>query len=180
MMGKISIYCILLSLVLLLFNCNRDRSCDDDLSLQQSDYTGSDLKLNGYFFKYDSINDNFKEIYFLYQNGVVLSSQLDGFDASNPDNIDVEFFNQALKSKAAYGLFEVSGDIIQIERWYPSLRGCFRTIYETGRIVNDTTFKITRLEYRKNGSVKSVEQPDYIIHFRPLPEKPDSTNEYIQ
>ena len=174
---------ILIMFLLVFVNCKKDKLCkDDELSLQRIDYVGTQLRIDGYYYEdlSESPEQKYTSVLFLYQDGIYLGSSGYDINAAILGEMNIEQINSALKSKAAWGIFQINGNIIEIEHWTPSMQGCFNTLYEKGEIKSDTTFIITKREYRENGSASKTETPNSTFYFRPLDAKPDSTNTFIK
>jgi len=124
----------------------------------------------------------FANIIYLYRNGVYLTSDAEDLDNARSGNIDVFQPNEIMQgSKTIWGVFQIVGDSIEIEHWEPFQFGCeSATTYERGIIVSDTMFTITSIESLKNGESKSFEEVNNDFTFRPLEQKPDSTNQVIE
>jgi hypothetical protein len=63
---------------------------DDEFALKRVNYTGNQLKTNGYYYKYADRNRTF--IYFLYRNGIILCAP-NIFSTQNLDEIEKEMVN---------------------------------------------------------------------------------------
>jgi len=174
----------LIFLIVILFsNCEKNDLCkDDELSIARTNHTDS-LKIDGYYF--GDVNSNssmpFANIYYLYTNGLFFTSEASDLDKAKAGTITVDVENNVGKQiKGLWGLFRVSNNTIEIERWRSRPNGCETIIYERGEILNDTTFVIRVREHRTNGEVKLTEIPNSTFSFRPLAEKPDSTNNFVK
>jgi len=153
---------------------------DMNLSFERRDYTGIELKLNGYYYSDSKANGNSFLIY-LYRNGVYYNAKsILTEDAKNgiiPESI-IE--KPIANSRASSGAFRVTGAGIEIEGWLPTL-SCSRTVSYKGDILNDSTFRVTRIEYmKKNGKVDRVETPNTVCHFHAADRKPDSTINFVK
>lgn len=174
---------LLMALIMSLTNCKEDEMCDDKLKMQRIDYTGNQLRIDGYYFgdANPSSSMPFANIYYLYRNGIFFTSEAADLDKAQEGTISVDVENSfGKKIKGAWGVFQVSNSMIEIERWQSAINGCETTVYEQGEILNDSTFVITHREFRKNGKATKTVEPNSEFHFRPLPQKPDSTNSFIQ
>ena len=175
---------LLLIFLSLLTNCKKNIHCnDDELTLERMNYTGNQLNIDGYYYGDADSNNSmpFANIYYLYRNGVFFTSEASDLDKAEAGTITVDFENFFGKTvKGAWGVFQINGNNIEIERWRSRTNGCEITIYERGDILNDSTFVINKREYRNNGKAEKVETPNSIFYFRSLTEKPDSTNNYIK
>ncbi|MCA1763810.1 MAG: hypothetical protein ABR574_11405 [Cryomorphaceae bacterium] len=169
--------------MLLMSSCEKSGLCEDDeLSLEREDYNGSTLNLDGYYYGDVSQNSTppLVTVYYLYHNGVFYTSDASDLNEAESGNIVVDVENELGKQiKSAWGVFQVEGSTIEIDRWQASTTGCETTIYEKGEILNDSTFVLTRREFRDDGKVTTVQDINATFKFVPLPEKPDSTNSFI-
>lgn len=169
--------------ILLYTSCEKTGICkDDDLSLSKVNYNSTALRIDGYYF--GDVNSNsstpFANIYYLYRNGVFFTSEADDLDIATAGTISVDVENSFGKQvKALWGLFQINGNLIEIERWRSRTNGCETTIYEKGDILNDSTFVLTRREHRTNGETRQVDAINSVFKFRPLDQKPDSTNSFV-
>ena len=80
------------------------------------------------------------------------------------------------KNKSSWGLFEVIGQQIKFERWYPSSGGPLPVFVRRGKIINDTTFIITET-YKSDGTERNIVNESY--HFRKFSNKPSNNNPFI-
>ncbi len=174
---------LFLMAVFLFSSCEKFGLCEDDeLSLERVDYTGNQLRIDGYYF--GDVNPNstkpFANIYYFYENGVFFTSEAANLDQAESGTIVVDIENTfGKKIKGAWGVFQINGSLIEIERWQSRMSGCETSLYERGNILNDSTFVLTRREARENGKAVVVKDINSIFKFRPLPEKPDSSNSFI-
>lgn len=169
--------------VFLLSGCGKSGLCEDDeLSLARVDYTGNQLRIDGYYYGNQTENSTppLVDIYYLYRNGVFYTSDASELEQAENGTILVDVENTfSKKIKGAWGVFQINGNLIEIERWQTEISGCESTIYERGNVLNDTTFVLTRREFRDKGKAGKVEEINSTFKFRPLPEKPDSSNSFI-
>ena len=155
---------------------------DDKLSIDK-EYNDSDkLRLNGYYyFKYGEDENTRLVIYFFYKNGVLfhagapLATEVEENENSLKDS---SFYGGTMKSKARWGIYNISGDTIAFERWYPST-GSLPAYVRSGKILNDTTFVITESYRMRFGRKWEYDQEYRVYHFREFKHKPDSTNPFI-
>lgn len=85
--------------------------------------------------------------------------------------------NIVRKFKDYWGIFNIKNDSIVFERWYPSSGGPFPAYLRSGKILNDTTFVITKSFRSKIGNEE--QQLNETYHFRKFSPKPDSTNIFV-
>jgi len=158
---------VFISTVLLFISCKS--IFDEKLTLPRRDYTGNELRIDGYY--HVSRQENHSAVYFLYRNGIVL------FVGGYSDRFEEKMVNFKSKSKSDWGVFIVDGNIIQYEKWVGSsnIRACISKY--TGHIVNDTTIRFTEYYYSETKNTFSI---DEIWHFKQFANKPDSTNKFIK
>lgn len=172
---------LLLVIVILLGSCKKNKFVkDDELSIQRTNYTGNQLRINGYY--YQLIDGALYGVYCFYANGVIQHlgdgyklSELAGFEQL----ITTKDFNDKSKAvKYFWGVFKIEGNSIQFERWYPS-EPPYKAYVRSGTILNDSTFKITE-SYRMQGGQKTeVTSLNETYHFKKFSPKPDSTNAFV-
>ena len=166
------ILCILLSA-----SCvRRDESKDFPLTLEKIDYTGKELKTDGYYYRnFNSGSEPFIGTCFFYRNGIFLNGTV--FSVYDTIEKEENFRNGfyvtivASKYKDLWGVFQIDGNQIKYEHWIPTEGGFYRTTSQKGTILNDTTFIINF----DNG----LEVTDWTYHFKQFSPKPDSTNRFI-
>lgn len=173
---------LLLISMLMLFNSNCENLSfkkDDELSLKRVDYTGNQLRIDGYYYLIN-YNDPQKNmgVFIFFRNGVLtyLGGGFLSFNELENYIINKDFIDKKKDVKYFWGVFQVKNDIIKFERWYPS-EGAKEAYVREGKILNDTTFHITK-SYRSNGTELSDENETY--HFRKFSPKPDSTNVFVK
>lgn len=173
-------YPIYLLMLLASVACKRDLRNNNELTIPLQTYSGDEIKTNGYYYKIyqENSGDTTYEIYFLYRNGVVLHG---GY--SSPSEIaedELSFANGTYYSNAQsrtnWGRFEVHGNQIRIEKWFPSSGGPAPVYMLSGSILNDTLFHLTRS--RKSHDDFAERTIDYYYQFKAFSDKPDSTNDY--
>ena len=167
----------------MLSSCDKNDGCEDDqLSLVQTSYNGNELRIDGYYFGdvTENSDPSLVSVYYFYADGVFFTSESSELSDAEAGTILVDVENDFGKRiKASWGLFRVDSNLIQIERWQSRTNGCETTIYERGTILSDTTFVLSRREFRDNGEAQRTDDLNAMFKFRPLTEKPDSTNSFI-
>lgn len=165
-------------LVTLLFsNCRKA----DELQLAKVDYSGSELKINGYYIGESRFDEESSEIFFFYRNGVLLYGT--SYKNTTPiedieNNYSSEEYNDGIKkSRAGWGVFNISNDELDFELWAAGSGGPSKTVVRFCNILNDTTFVATELLNNYNG-VTSVLNDTF--RFKQFSPKPDSTNMFVQ
>ncbi|MDO9154524.1 MAG: hypothetical protein Q7U47_12625 [Paludibacter sp.] len=163
--------------------CSSEFMSGENLTLPKKEYKGTELRIDGYYYcEYIGFgsNDIYVRTYFFYENGIV---QYGGATKKTElANLEAQFMTMEWqmsnrKYKHRWGLFNIDGDKIIFERWYPNSPGQPKVYVNEGKIVNETTFHITAF-YRPDGSER-IEQ-DETYHFKQFSPKPDSTNVFIK
>ena len=160
-----------------IFLCSCDKLFPDDkLILKRVDYTGSELRMDGYYYCYFE-NTDITVVYFLYRNGILRSAG--GYSGYILDDIEKEMLKYYEKNvKVDWGVFTVNENKIQYEKWIEAPSGVRAVINRrSGYIENDTTFHITESYY---SGTKETKQINEVWHFKQSANKPDSTNVYIK
>lgn len=169
--------CLILLLAVSMFSCTKWHE-DEELTLPKTPYTGNELRLDGYY--YDIEDEKIWSTYFFYRNGILhygiasdtLENDLDKYDTWFAS----DYYSEHLrKDRRRWGLFEIYNDSIVFERW-GILEGGDPVLRFSGRILNDTTFIITKCENPHSGETC---QKNDLYHFRQFSPKPDSTNMFI-
>jgi hypothetical protein len=170
--------------ILLLFSssCKKIRFKDDELQLNRENYTGSQLRIDGYYHEQKPI-DSKGNSFFFFRNGILLY----GYSFSKNEQGDFEinwkngqYENLVKQNKENWGVFVIDGNNIKFEKWYPSNSGYLPSFVKEGSIINDSTFIITSF-YRltKKGKKREYEEINETYRFVEFSPKPDSTNNFI-
>ena len=148
---------------------------DDKTTLEQRDYEGDNLRIDGYYYKDVSEDDELTHIFILYENGVVMAPG--GVKLSEAENKIKKLIDNNNRSDVIdmWGLFEVEDSTISLEYYLPSMYG-HHTYLMRGTILNDTTFRMTE---GKSSDESKYESIDYLYRFRHTEAKPDSTNKFF-
>jgi hypothetical protein len=182
-MIKIAIIVIVASIALMNETCQKTRLCKDEvLSWKKQAYMGNQIKTNGYYFgDVDTAGISpSANVYYLFRDGVYLNEGSVKLVNAQKGTIYVDIPNSLAKqTQYVWGIFRISHSLIEIDRWHYSL-SCIKRIYEKGNILNDSMFVITYRENHYNGELTSTETPFSTFYFRPLEQKPDSINKYVQ
>lgn len=153
---------------------------DDVLSIPQTGYQGTQLRIDGYY--YMSNPNSSYVVYIFYGNGTVLSAG--SFISSNLPKVEETLQDPAWISankeyKYDYGRFLIEGDSIRFERWYPGSPP-LPAYVRAGNILNDTTFVVKEVYRMKNGEKTEEESGrNETYHFKQFSPKPDSTNQFV-
>jgi hypothetical protein len=166
---------ILFSVFLVLLGCEGFK--DDKLSMQRTDYLGSELKINGFY--YTQKDNNFQFLQCFYKNGIILNMHGGFSNSQDAENYIIKEFllNNGYKKYAdSWGVFEIKNNYIRFEHFVGFHFSYLVYTYE-GMINNDTTFTIIR-SYRVDGS--EMKYLNEVYHFHQFSPKPDSTNKWIK
>jgi len=169
-----------ISLIAVLSACNWADRRAEDLTIPLRSYNGTELRTNGYYYWIyeNTLGQSICEICFLYRNGVILyggahlMSELPEVEASFTSGE----YDASTNNRTNWGRFEVIGNYIRYQRWFPSSGGPAPVYLNTGVILNDTLFHLTHS--RKVHGEDSVRSLDEYYHFKELSPKPDSTNSF--
>ncbi|MCD4771827.1 MAG: hypothetical protein K8R41_00420 [Bacteroidales bacterium] len=174
---------LIMAIMSLVSNCSKVKIWkDDELSIKRIPYTEYQLKLKGYYYqKYG--NPEKLTIYFFYNDGTLLLAG-DSYDINETIEfeqsfITKEFIEKRRNIKYCWGVFNINGNNMKFERWYPSQRP-YKAYVRAGTILNDTTFHITESYRMQDGKKTEVDVEDEIYHFKQLNPKPDSTNSFVE
>ena len=144
---------------------------DDKCTLEQRDYVGNNLRVDGYYYE-DVEKEDYTTIFILYRNGVVLTpgnpkmTEADNYVAKWNKN---DFYKETI---SIWGLFEVEDSVVSLEYYLPSMYG-HHTYLMRGTILNDTTFSMTEGKRSDQSKYESINR---LYRFRQTDAKPDSTN----
>lgn len=164
-------------IMLLLNNCKEDILEDDKLTLNKTPFAGQQLKIDGYYY---ATFGNILRIYFFYHDGTILSGgdvAEDVLSEQEQKYINGNFFVSKKDDKLYWGIYNIDGNQIKIEKWYPSSGGGMPVYLHEGIILNDTTFSITTSIRPKTGEEKQLNEVYHFKHFLP---KPYSTTRFIK
>ena len=155
-----------------------------DFILKRTPYTGNELRIDGYYYRIAKESDGSNRIYDIscfYRNGILLNMGGGTLSLEKTDEyIRKSFIEDSPNPKHdwfRWGLFVINNQTIKFERYYAANDITRWTYIREGKILNDTTFRIT-VFYRSDGSERR--EVDEIYHFRQFSPKPDSTNNFIK
>jgi len=167
------------ALSMLLFMSCKKIFRDDILSIPQTPYNGSQLRIDGFYYR-ETENNPYIIVYLFYRNGTLISAG--GFPKpleKVEEGLRAPDINNVKNAKYNYGRFLIEADSIQFERWYPGSPPLPAYI-RAGRILNDTTFVITESFRMQNGKKTETDSGrNEVYHFRQFSPKPDSTNRFV-
>lgn len=161
--------CLTLAIIcVVLFSCGKNRCKDDKLAIQPQPYSGTALRMDGYYYRLDEVNQwdgNIYKLYVPYSEGYLI-----GRSSTNLMATEQQFSEPGYDgTKLGWGAFKIEGNTLLLEYWTPYMCG-FPTRTATATILNDTTFII-------NQSVSSNQdiEPTYsndTFRFKYFPAKP--------
>lgn len=155
-------------------------SKDDFLTIPKTQYSGNELRIDGFFYRTWENGTKYSDITFLYNDGVLFQGNGAG-DLSQLMEYAQETLlhhDQIKDKKAFWGLFLVKDNKIMFERWKATQSG-YLVYREEGVIIDDTTFVMTEVS-RINHGIKTETKPiEWTYYFCEFSAKPDSTNTVI-
>lgn len=154
---------------------------DDKLSIPKTQYTGKQLRIDGYYYL-NRTDGTIATRYFFYFNGILLegvSTINKGVDQTEEAFKDGSYYSSAKNDKLSWGVFKIDNDQIQFEKWYPSSGGPTHAYVRAGKILNETTFQITESYRMQGGNKTEVSAKDEVYHFKQFSPKPDSANVFV-
>ena len=185
MKHKILLLLVLFSALLLSSKCDNwpKPTPDDSLSLPLQNYTGTEIKTDGYWYDVspDSDNNIWFNIYFFYENGVIFggtSVQDYNLEMREEEFRNGTYYESSFDIKHNWGVFVVDSPYIAFERWYPNFPPLHAYV-RAGKIINDTTFVITESYRMVDGQKTEMKDRNETYHFKKFCPKPDSTNSFI-
>ena len=163
-----------ISLSMFMYCCSTLYS-DEKFSMQRMDYSGNELRTDGYYYYFTQNNT---VVYFLYKNGIILCAH--SYSSHNLAAIEIEMvklYSDIRKQKDGWGVFYVNDNKMKYEIWNASTGYSLPTIKRIGLIENDTTFRITETYF---SDIKKTDYKELVYRFKQFDNKPDSTNVYIK
>lgn len=166
-------------LTVILFLCI---SCEKELhklNMTKTPYTGNELRIDGYYYSNLTSADDIGLAVF-YRNGVCINvfTRIKGQDTlrfiENDILLNKSFISTFMNTPTNIGLFIINSESIEYETWEAGRD--IITFSNYGKILNDTTFLITKQV--NNDSGKSYSEK-LTYRFRKFSPKPDSTNNFI-
>ena len=173
----------LLILTITAFSCKSFEPDIDEFTLKRENYTGNELRTDGYYYNEFESDCQRLQIYFFYKNGIILrggNSCKDDINIQEEKFKNGDWYNLVKDDQMTWGLFVIENDTIKYERYNPPVGpGYLHSLIWEGPILNDTTFHIIRY-YRYDNGVKKEIETDKLFHFKKFSPKPDSTNNFIE
>ena len=149
----------------------------DEFTLQRKDYTGNELRIDGYYYDGCRVQLFYKNGIHLYGGGCHKENELKELETIFSNGT---FHDAIYDDETSWGVFIIENDTIKFERYNPpSGPGYMHSFIREGPIINDTTFRIVRI-YRYEDGVKKVTETNDLYHFKKFSPKPDSINNFIK
>lgn len=152
---------------------------DAQLSMVKRPYSDIGLRIDGYYYKFNN-NRTSVIIYFLYQTGIIQGGttvQLANLSETEKWFKDGTFYQGSISYKIDWGIFNIDSSLIKFETWNPpDGGGPLITRTNSGEILNDTTFHITKA-WESDGDIYNNIDDTY--HFKQFSPKPDSACPFI-
>lgn len=167
-------------IAVMLFSC---ASCEKELhelSMSKTPYTGSELRIDGYYYS-NQVYNNYNGVAVFYRDGVCINvlTPIEGTDTLSFIENDI-LLNESLMSSFMttpnhIGVFRINTESIEFETWEAGRD--IITFSSFGEILNDTTFLIARQVNNDSGKSETL---NLTYRFRQFSPKPDSTNTFIK
>ena len=162
---KIALFLFLLGSL----GCLKERF--DMLTLERKNFNGNEIRTDGYYYAFSktSTGESLGTIFFLYKNGVFF--YLGSPKVSTVADLEAytrPYIANPNGGRRNWGVFQVEGSQISIERWLYNSGGKIPAQVFQGQILNDTTFRMELFSTIETWK------------FRPFAPKPDSTNAYVK
>ena len=149
----------------------RNENLDDKLSLERVYYNGNELRIDGYYRRYNYVDKEPEPRgvtpFFLYRNGIIFGYA--GVDIDKVSQMEEWFRNGNYvnnTSKYQWGVFQIDGEKIKYEKWTPVQGPLWAATYE-GVILNDTTFVINKSYRANDAGKKAPSEHHWEYHFNP-------------
>ena len=163
--------------------CNKNDVCSDvTLNLDRQEVEADNLRLDGFYYgnSFQTFEGATKyNLMVLYTNGIVIDpgAASEGQLESQIELISANINTISTSSKSTYGVFQIHGSEILLEKWRFGQCGHDVDLFE-GEIVSDTVFKFNKLTTETETRV-ITEEIDHTYIFHAYSPKPDSLNSFI-
>ena len=175
MVAKKAILVVFCILSLVMIGCSKIVA---DLGMQRKPYSGTDLKIDGYYYS-EPIWDKTIAVSIFYQNGVSILT----FFSVGKDTLqsikeklfhNEEFLSTMGSEPHSIGVFTINNKSLEMENFVG--RGFKHTYRTYGEIINDSTFIVRKFVGFNGGE----EYWNAKFRFKKFSPKPDSTSVYIR
>lgn len=167
-------------LILLSSSCEKDIQ---ELMISRTPYTGSNLRIDGYYFSARTLADGIP-IAIFYRDGVCFHCFFGATGASDTLKyieteilLDEGFINKLKSEPSCIGVYQVAGNSLTFETWERVGSRKIITFSHFAEILNDTTFFLRK---RVNNDQNVTREENIIYRFKKFSPKPDSTNTFIK
>ena len=173
----IKLYSIIAVMLLSCASCEKELH---EFSLSKTPYTGDELRIDGYYYSNLTSADDIAIAVF-YRDGVCINvyTRVEGQDTlsfiENDILLNESIVSTFMNTPTNIGVFQINAESIEFETWEAGRD--IITFSNSGEILNDTTFLITKQV--NNDSGKSYSE-NLTYRFRQFSPKPDSTNTFIK
>jgi len=163
--------------ILLLASCKKERH---DLSLNKIPYTGNELRIDGYYYS-NRVFTDYAGIAVFYRDGTCINvfSRIESLDTTkfieNEILLNGSLMSSFMNTPSHIGVFTINKESIEFETWEAGRD--IITFSNYGKILNDTTFSITKQVNNDNSKSDIL---NLIYKFKQYSSKPDSTNNFIK
>ena len=159
------------TLLFLLLGCGLCK--DDELELPQQSYYGTEMRVDGYYYAQNTVNDQAEyAVFVFFQNGTFYFRFSDSLEQVENEMINGTFVSDSeIKlAKLSWGRYNVNSSLLITESW--KLQQCgYPSVQLSGSILNDSTLNIGSLNFKDNNELTYT--------FREFSPKPDSTNVFV-
>jgi len=163
---------------LILSSCMSCCREDDLLRNTREDYIGDDIRIDGFYYSF--FQGEIHNVLFLYRNGVFFKVISDEKKRTKPEEVQTLLTEDRLERykthKDLWGIFIIKNNNILLDKWTWAGLGWKTTVIESGTILNDTSFVITKRDNLREG----IKDSNETYYFYPYSPKPDSTNIFIK
>lgn len=150
--------------ILFLYTCNYPAQ-DVEFTMSKTAYIGTDFRLDGYYYKYDSKYQNYLNIIF-FRNGLMLSfSELNKYEFIYNNAV---ILDRIMNTKSSWWIYNVKNDTISIQ----------------GKVLNDDYTQYSLFSYNlkilNDSTLINTKDTLSKLRFNKFSPKPDSTNIFIK
>lgn len=176
-----TMYILLIAILTACSSCKEMDICkDESLTLNKVEFTGSQMRTNGFYYGNSSVDSKdikYYELFIFYKDGIMMLIGDSEFEKMEEYVTTIANSNQK-NTKFAWGLFNIADKEISIEHWVAAQCG-YPTVLRSGEILNDTTFVLNKM-IRRDSQGTTENNINQEFHFRQFDIKPDSTNNFIK
>ena len=172
----------MLCFVLCLCSC-KNLFKDEEFSIKCVSYTGSELRIDGYYYIKSTFGDKkYINCFIFYFNGVSSPVQTEADNLNDVESsIASRSENKYLKNNLyAWGPFSIYENTLRMQYYEPSDYLSKRVLELTCTILNDSTFYLEKIHLVSTG--QEITERFFNIgeyRFKQFSHKPDSTNNFL-